>query len=519
MTPDMIIGIDAGTSVIKAIAFSSRGEQIAVHAVPNVYETIAGGGAEQGMSRTWADTAVTLRGLCEKIPDLARRVIAVGVTGQGDGTWLVDAAGEPVAPAWLWLDARAAAIVDEIRSGPRAKAHYRHTATGLAACQQGSQLIWLSRHHPEVLRVAATAFHCKDWLYFNLTGVRATDPAEGTFTFGDFRSLEYCDEVIDILGLAEFRRLLPPMVEGTTHADRLTHDAARVTGLLAGTPVVLGYLDVPCTVLGAGLYDRGTAVGCTIVGSTGMHTRLAHGVDDIVLNEDCTGFTMPLPIPGMYAQMQSNLAGTLNIDWLIDLARDVLGSNGISRSRAEIITGLDARILVAPAAELLFHPYISEAGERGPFIDARARASFIGLATRHGYADMMRAVYEGLAFAARDCYLTMGCIPAEVRLTGGAARSRALRAIVAATLDARVRTSAREEAGAAGAAMMAAVCCRVYPDMDACVGDWVNPLLGATEAPDPRLAEIYAGIFPAYVEARRALAPVWHALARQAGAG
>jgi len=105
---DLIIGLDAGTSVIKSVAFDLAGKQLAASAIANQYETVSGGGVEQDMSRTWRDAAATLSGLAEQIPDLARRTAAVAVTGQGDGTWLVSADGEPVAPAWLWLDARAA---------------------------------------------------------------------------------------------------------------------------------------------------------------------------------------------------------------------------------------------------------------------------------------------------------------------------------------------------------------------------------------------------------------------------
>jgi erythritol kinase (D-erythritol 1-phosphate-forming) len=517
MRPDIIIGVDAGTSVIKSVAFSSRGEQIAAHAIANRYETVAGGGAEQAMARTWTDTALTLRGLADQIPDLPRRTIALAVTGQGDGTWLIDAAGAPIMPAFLWLDARAASIVAMLRAQPSSRRHYAVTGTGLAACQQSGQLIWLMKNRPEVLKAATTAFHCKDWLYFNLTGVRATDPAEGTFTFGDFRSRSYSDEVIANLGLTELRHLLPPMIEGTTHADQLSPTASGVTGLLAGTPVVLGYLDVPCTALGAGLLDRQGSVGCTIIGSTGMHIRLARSSHEVVLNEECTGFTMPLPVPGTYAQMQSNLASTLNIDWLVDLALDVLKAAGVHRSRAEHLVELESQVLAAAPAQMLFHPYISEAGERGPFIDATARASFIGLASRHTYADMMRALYEGLAFAARDCYTVMGAVPDEIRLTGGAARSRTIRSIMAAVLNTRIRTSSRQEAGAAGVAMMAAVCLGVYDCMDACAQEWTTPLLGAPEQPDAQLAKAYREVFPIYRETRRALAPIWHDLARQAG--
>src|SRR6202035_3705021 len=87
MTRDILIGIDAGTSVIKAVAFSLAGEQIAVAARPNVYRTLGGGQVEQDMNRTWADCAATLRELTERVPDLAHRVVALAVTAQGDGTW------------------------------------------------------------------------------------------------------------------------------------------------------------------------------------------------------------------------------------------------------------------------------------------------------------------------------------------------------------------------------------------------------------------------------------------------
>ena len=115
--------------------------------------------------------------------------------------------------------------------------------------------------------------------------------------------------------------------------------------------------------------------------------------------------------------------------------------------------------------------------------------------------------------AMRDCYAAMGDMPAELRLTGGAARSRGLRAVLSAAVDAPVRISAREEAGAAGAAMMAAVAIGVYADMDACVAEWVTPLLGAPEAPDPALAAAYRRLFPAFGAARRGLVPAWEMLA------
>ena len=111
MSRDVIVGIDAGTSVLKAVAFDLDGTEIASAGRPNHYADLPGGGIEQDMVRTWADCAAVLRSLGELVPGLGGRVLALAVTGQGDGTWLIDLAGEPVARAWLWLESRAAGIV------------------------------------------------------------------------------------------------------------------------------------------------------------------------------------------------------------------------------------------------------------------------------------------------------------------------------------------------------------------------------------------------------------------------
>ncbi len=513
----ILIGIDAGTSVIKSVAFTTRGEQVAAAAVPNSYATFADGGAEQDMARTWVDAAATLKQLTEKIPNLAERLVAISVTGQGDGMWLIDAEGEPVAPAWLWLDARAAAIAEDFTRHAAYPAHYRRTGTGVNACQMSMQLVWMTRHRPEVLARAATGLHCKDWLYFKLTGERRTDPSEANFTFGQYETREYAPELLDVLGAGDAKRLLPEIVEGTQTAHGLSAEAAAATGLKRGTPVTLGYVDVLCTGLGGGLYDPEGKTGCTIVGSTGMHMKIAPSASHVKLNAEMSGYTMAFPVPGMYAQIQSNMASTLNIDWLLDLGRDVLAGQGVERRRGDLLKGLDHKVLAAPAGRLLYHPYISQAGERGPVMEPAARAMFTGLELGMGFADLMRGVFEGLCFASRDCYAAMGEIPEEIRITGGAARSQALRLMLASVLKAPVRTVERDEAGAAGAAMMAAVQQKLYPDLDACVAEWIDPILGKSTEPDAKLAALYDKAFPIYKETREKMRPLWRAMAANRG--
>lgn len=505
---DVIIGIDAGTSVIKAVAFDLSGNQLETAAIPNRYATSADGAVTQSMPQTWADCAKALRDLADKVPNLAKRTAAIAVTAQGDGTWLIDKSNQPLVDAWLWLDSRAAPTVEKLAASAGNRARFEATGTGLNTCQQGSQLAHIASTAPELLRNADAVLHCKDWIYLNLTGVRATDPSEASFTFGNFRTRKYDDTVIEALGLQKHKQLLPPIVDGSETTHALSVSAAAATGLLAGTPVTLGYVDMVMTALGAGIYTGEEGVACSVIGSTGVHMR-AMTSDKIVLNAEGTGYVILLPARNMATQVQSNMAATLNLDWALRLGQQVLRDFGMESSHEDFVKHIDGWLLQTTPGSLLYHPYISEAGERGPFVDAAARASFTGLSDHHGYADLIRAVIEGLGFAMRDCYSLMGEMPKELRLTGGAARSKALRHIIAAGIDTPLRVSNREEAGAAGAAMMAAVAIKVFPRMEDCIATWVTPLLGVVEAPDPVLAARAAKLFKVYKHTRQQLAPVW----------
>jgi erythritol kinase (D-erythritol 1-phosphate-forming) len=276
--------------------------------------------------------------------------------------------------------------------------------------------------------------------------------------------------------------------------------------------VSLAYVDMVMTGLGAGVCGGDAGATCSIVGSTGVHMR-ATPVEGVTLNPERSGYVMTLPSPGLVVQMQTNMAASLNIDWVLGLAADVLKSVDRDITHRELVERIESWLAASRPGQLVYLPYISEAGERGPFANAQARAGFVGLSAGHRFADLVRAVVEALGLAMRDCYEAMGSLPRELRLSGGAARSRGLRRILSAAVHAPTRVSSRDEAGAAGAAMMAAVAIGAYRDMASCVAEWVTPLLGAAEAPDAGLVDVYDRVFPAYKAARSGLAEAWDALA------
>jgi erythritol kinase len=494
----ILIALDSGTSMVKALAFDATGKVVTAVSRPNLISSGNGGAVEQDMERTWEDTCAVLGELTARLN--RAEVAALALTGQGDGTWLIDRENVPVAPALLWLDARAGQLVEGLRNSGAARKAFAFTGTGLAACQQPAQFLWLDRNHPELLERAVTAFHCKDWLYFKLTGERATDPSEASFSFGDYRTRNYRAEVLEAFGLTHLSRLLLPIVDGVRQWHGLSADAAARTGLTQGTPVVLGYLDLACGTLAAGSYACGAETGVSIIGTTGMHLRLVPEPDQVVPSAAMTGYCIPFPVPGYTLQMQTNMAATLNLDWLVHLVQDAacLGGAEASRDNQDILRALDDAVLKARPGTVLFHPFISCSGERGPFIDPFARAGLLGIDQNVRLPEVARAVYEGLGLAARDCYIAMGGLPASVRITGGAAHSESMRVILAACLNCPVSLVAHDEAGAAGAAMIAAVSVGLYRDMAECVTRWIAQPKSDILNPDSALARTYEVLFPVY---------------------
>ena len=267
------------------------------------------------------------------------------------------------------------------------------------------------------------------------------------------------------------------------------------------------------TGLGAGIYTAEPDIACSTIGSTGVHMT-AKRATDVTLGRDNTGYIICLPHENFVGQTQTNMAATLNIDWILDVAADLVAEFGPRPSQSDLLARLDGWLADAQRGALIYHPYISEAGERGPFVNPNARASFVGLSVNHRFADLMRAIVEGLGLAARDCYAAMGLVPKELRITGGAARSAALREILSAIINAPVRVSSRDEAGAAGCAMMAAVAIGTFENMDACIAEWVVPLLGDAELPNPGLTQSYNDLFKIYHTSREAMTATWSDLAR-----
>lgn len=431
------IGIDAGTSVVKSVAYASDGTELAVTRRPTRVERPRPGWAEQDMPEVWSAVADTV---AELVAELGTDVAALAITAQGDGCWLVDAAGRPTGPALLWNDARASTIAASwADSGLLAELFKINGSVGFAGLPH-AQLSWLAEHEPARIAAAEKVLTCGGWLFHCLTGRLAWDVSEASNPFLDARTGQYSTAVLGELGLDWARRLLPEAVDGAQRIAPLQGSAAARLGVAEGTPVVLGAYDVISTAIGAGVTEPGQA--CTILGTTICTEVISDGPR---LERTPVGMSLRTPMPGRWMLASATLAGTEVVEWACRM---------LGLPNPENLTEL-AEQAEPGSKDLLMLPYLSLGGERAPFYDPAARGSLQGLSLEHGPAEIARACLEGLAMVIRDCLLSSTAQPTELRLTGGGSANPLWRQVIADVTGLPVVRTTDEQAGARGAAVTA----------------------------------------------------------------
>ena len=236
----MLIGVDAGTSVVKAVAFRDDGEAIRVASRPLQTSIPAPGRAEQDLEAVIAAVGAVVR---EVAGD--ERAELLGITGQGDGLWLLDQEGCQVRPPILWSDARAAGIVTQWMASGIAERAFRRSGNMLFPGAAAPLLVYLQQEEPSSLRDAATAGYCKDAIMQRLTGIRATDESDASLPFFDPRARRYDEELLVLYGVSEWRDLLAPVNAAPAPLSELSGTGAALTGLPPKTPVHAGPFDAP----------------------------------------------------------------------------------------------------------------------------------------------------------------------------------------------------------------------------------------------------------------------------------
>jgi xylulokinase/erythritol kinase len=430
------IGVDIGTSVTKAVAYGPDDTPLASACRGSRLDRLSGGRVEQ-------DLEDVLRTVAEVVRETAARLpvppAALALTGQGDGLWLRDAAGRPVRPAISWMDGRASDVVTGWLADGTVRTVYEHTGSGMFPGCHAPLLAWLQRHEPDSLRRAATAGYCVDAVAERLTGQVCVDASDATLPFLDPVTRRYAPEALAACGIAEQARLLRrPAPPGTVLA--LDAAGAELLGLPEGLPLTAGPYDLPACAIGSGVRETGD--GLLIVGTTLACQVLT---DRAVIDPaaEPAGMWLCLPGPGHWLRAMPAMVGTAALEWVLALTGTTTAD-------------LDELLAAGPpgARGVRALPFLSDAGERAPFVEPAARGRLDGLTLAHTRADAVRAVCEGIGYAARHCMEAAG-LSGTLAACGGGVRSGTWAQLFADILGRPVRVPREPEVGALGAVMVA----------------------------------------------------------------
>ena len=483
---DFFLGIDIGTSRVKAVLFDSHFQSIAMAAENTEPNISPSGYAEQNMEQLWLSVLRILQQIATS-PCLRKGVIrAIGLSGQGEGVWLSNRQGQPTGPGILWSDTRSHTLINEILSDQAInKQLFDDTGSSLQACNTSLQLCWLMRNQPERLAASDYIFCAKDWVRFRLTGQAALELTDASASLLHQSSGELSSLAFSLLGLDSLRPLFPPLIAPDSIAGALLPDIANICGLSAGIPVAAGALDVTSAALGCGATREGDIF--TILGTTCCTGIVCHGRESV---SDGTRFVRHTT-DQQFINLFPMQAGTPNIDWLQQQVSQLPDLQLLEQEIATIPPGCGG---------VFWQPYLN--GERSPFYSPDAKAGFFGISQHTRRAALERAVFEGLAYAIVDAledYPTGG----ELYLTGGGAASATWLQIIADCTGKTVISSDFNELSSRGAAILAARSIGLARE--------VPPLDRTLFHPDPAAHAIYQTLFPVFRLLREQLQPVWRA--------
>lgn len=497
---DLLLGIDFGTGGCKISFLTPEGGVVASTSEEYPTQHPQAGWAEQDAGVWYPALVKCLQRIWVAGNVTPARVAGLALSASTHNAVLLDAGMLPLRPAIMWTDQRSAAEAAELerRHGEEIFniGWQRPTPTWTLP-----QLLWLQRHEPAVLARVAHVLFVKDYVRWLLTGETATDhvDAQGTLLF-DLRRNEWSPELCAHAGLAVgvFPRILRP----AQLAGRITFEAARATGLLAGTPVVCGSSDTAAEAFSAGVVEPGQCI-----------VKLATAGNVNVFTSEPKPHRQTLTyshvVPGLWYSVTATNAAATCLRWFRDrfCAGEIEQARGEGRSAFTLMGGAAAKSPPG-AGGLFFHPYLQ--GERSPYWDPQLRASFTGVTTRHERGDFIRAVMEGVAFSLRDCRRvleSMNLPTNEIRLIGGGAKDPLWAQIVCDVMGTPVTLPAYSDASA-GAAMLAGVGVGIFGDERDAARRCARA--AATLAPRAAEAEIYAGLFQKYRKIHDVLAEVYH---------
>jgi len=457
-----LLGIDLGTSGTKTVIFTQEGKPVASATEEYPLHQPQNGWAEQHPEDWWKAAQNTVSRVLEASDIDPGDIAGIGISGQMHGLVMLDKDGNVLRPAILWCDGRTTEECKEITEIIGKKRLIEISANPALPGFTAGKILWVRKHEPEIWEKCAQIMLPKDYIRYKLTGVYATEVSDASGTnLLDVANRCWSDEILEKLNID--KSILPKVYESADVTGYVTYEAAKATGLKAGTLVVGGAGDNAAAAVGTGVVKEGRAF--ISIGTSGV--IFAHS-DKVTIDPEGRVHTFCAAVPNAWTVMSCTLAAGLSLKWF----RDNFCDAEIQKAKElnvdpYYLMDKEAEKVPIGANRLIYLPYLM--GERSPILDSNSRGVFFGLSAIHGKYDMLRAVMEGVIYSQRHCLDVlheMNVYPEEMFATGGGGSSPLWRQMIADNFGFPVKTSTNKEGPVLGVALLAGVGAGLYKSVE-----------------------------------------------------
>ncbi|MGG3468177.1 xylulokinase [Neobacillus pocheonensis] len=494
------LGIDLGTSSIKVVIVNQNGEIVISSTKSYDVLTSNDGWMEQNPDHWLKSMREALADVIKLNSSIVTEIAAISVTGQMHGIVPVDSSGTPLHHAIIWSDRRNEEELGNLQSLLTLEEWVSITGNRPNISFTLGKILWFKKHKPELYEKTDKFLLPKDFIRSQLTDTFETDYSDASATLMmDLHSMQWSEKIVELSQIDNSK--LPEIKPSTACVGFITKKSSAAFGLKEGTPVTCGCGDAQAQALGNGILHSRDWL-CT-VGTSG---QLFVSMDQLAIERSGMLHSLTHADPGKWVLMGATLSAGMSFKWLTE---------SIFGNQPEINDLLDMASMANPGAKkLLFLPYLF--GERSPYMDEKAKGTFIGLTNEHTKSEIARAVVEGVLFSLYQSFKLVEKTTAQkcehLILTGGAAQHDIWAATAANIFNVPVVRSKGRGGGAYGAAMLAAAGSGEFINLDEVSKCWGLNEHKNIYQPSKGLHSKYEKLYHVYSKAYDSLKEVFHSL-------
>jgi L-xylulokinase len=501
--PKYFMGIDNGVTVTKAAIYDLEGREIGVYSSKTTTFKPQPGFFERNLHEVWEANVQAISTVMKTTGITADDILAVAVTGHGNGIYLVDAQGAPIYHGILSTDSRTKDYTNKWLADGTFERVLPKTMQALWPGQPNALLAWLKDHEPDVFKKIRWVFMCKDYIRYCLTGEAYAEITDMSGTsLLNVRDVAYDRELLQAFGIEDCAELLPPLKYSAEICGYVTKAAAAKTGLKEGTPVAGGLFDIDACAIATGITSEDKL--CLVAGSWCNNQYISK----TPVVSKALFMTSIYCMPGYWLVLEGSATSASNLEWFVT---EFFGEERKqSEAQGSSVYDLCNKLVASTSpedAQVIFIPFLygTNAGA-----DVNAKACFLGLTGWHTRAHVLRAVYEGIVFSHKshiEKLLPFREMPKAARIAGGAARSPVWLQIFADVLQIPIEVTTGTELGTLGAAICAGVATQQFESFERAAEKMVQ--VSQTYTPDPEKKALYEKKYATYRKTIETLNPVW----------